>query len=286
MKLSFSTNAFTRHSVFAAVQSIAAIGYAGVEILADVPHLYPPATREADLEQLRAVGRRSRIQFANINANTAVGYYGKEFWEPLFEPSLANPDRAARQWRIDYTKRCLEMAQVLGCANVSVTSGRMVPGIEPDQSQDLLRESLREVVEYAARLGIRVGIEYEPGLLIERYQELASLLRDLNSPYLGANLDLGHSYLLGEDPQEVIDALASRIFHIHIEDIHARKHYHLIPGLGEIDFEKLFRILSVASFDGFVTVELYSYPHQPEQAARRAYDFLGRLGERSGKETG
>lgn len=286
MKLSFSTNAFTRYSVFTAVQQIAAIGYAGVELLADVPHLYPPSTREADLKRLHALLNRSRIQVANINANTAVGYYGKEFWEPLFEPSLANPDPVARNWRIDYTKRCLEMARVLGCANVSVTSGRMVPGVEPERSRDLLRESLRQVLEYAARLDVRVGIEYEPGLLIECCQELATLLRDLNSPFLGANLDLGHSHLLGEDPREVIESLGARIFHVHIEDIHAGKHYHLIPGLGEIDFEELFRILTVASFDGFATVELYTYPHQPEPAARRAYDFLAGLAGRSGKETG
>ena len=43
----------------------------------------------------------------------------------------------------------------------------------------------------------RIGIEYEPGLLIERCEELLMLIEDMNSPYLGANLDLGHSHVLG-----------------------------------------------------------------------------------------
>ena len=43
-------------------------------------------------------------------------------------------------------------------------------------------------------------MEYEPGLLIERYEELALLIDDMGSPWFGANLDLGHSRVLGEDP--------------------------------------------------------------------------------------
>ena len=41
MKLAFSTNAFTRFSLFDAINAIKEAGYAGVEILADVPHAYP-----------------------------------------------------------------------------------------------------------------------------------------------------------------------------------------------------------------------------------------------------
>ena len=41
MKLAFSTNAFTRFSLRDAIVAIKEAGYAGVEILADVPHAYP-----------------------------------------------------------------------------------------------------------------------------------------------------------------------------------------------------------------------------------------------------
>jgi protein FrlC len=38
MKLAFSTNAFTRFPLNEALEAIAACGYDGVEVLADVPH--------------------------------------------------------------------------------------------------------------------------------------------------------------------------------------------------------------------------------------------------------
>jgi fructoselysine 3-epimerase len=217
---------------------------------------------------------RSGLEVANLNANTAMGYYGRTFWEPLFEPSLANPDRTARKWRIDYTKRCLDLARLLGSRNVSITSGRAVPGSDPDAAFMLLRESLEAVLEHAEKTGIRVGLEYEPGLLVERYEELRALLEVMPSPCLGANLDLGHSHVLGEGPETVVAGLSSRIFHVHIEDILARKHYHLIPGLGDMDFKGLFEVLEQHGYDGFATVELYTYPQEPEAAARRAFDYL------------
>ncbi len=96
----------------------------------------------------------------------------------------------------------------------------------------------------------------------------------MDSPYLGANLDLGHSHVLGETPEKVISGLSSRIFHVHVEDIQGGKHYHLIPGRGDIDFNRLFTSLDRCGYSGFATVELYTYPHRPEEAAQQALDYL------------
>jgi sugar phosphate isomerase/epimerase len=274
VKLSFSTNAFVRHSVFEAVERIASCGYDGVEVLADSPHLYADTATDSTLQRLRELVHRTGIHVANINANTAVGYYGRDFWEPLFEPSLANPDPSERTWRIGYSKKCIDMAVALGSPCVSLTSGRMVPGISPEKSMALLQESLEEVLDYAAAKDILVGMEYEPGLLVENSVELAALMESMGAPHLGANLDLGHSHVLGEDPDEVVARLAPRIFHIHLEDIRSRKHYHLIPGDGDMDFRAVFSALQRSSYEGFLTVELYTYPHRPEEAAERSLRYL------------
>jgi protein FrlC len=279
LRLSFSTNAFVRFSIFESVERIAAIGYKGVELLADAPHLYADSVAAGHLDKLHKTLYMTGLKVANINANTAVGYYGREFWEPLFEPSLANPDPALRQWRIEYSKKCIDMAHMLEAPCISVTAGRLVPGIAPEASMEFLRQSMTELLDYAEVHAVRIGLEYEPGILIERCEELAAFLDEMDSPFLGANLDLGHSHVLGEDPEAVIRCLSSRIFHVHIEDIRARKHYHLIPGTGDIDFSKLFEILSRIGYKGFLTVELYTYPHQPDAAARQAFSYLqGLLG--------
>jgi protein FrlC len=73
MKFSFSTNAFVAYSLRDAVERIADLGYEGVEILADTPHLYPRAVNASDLARLGRLLARLSLQAININANNAVG---------------------------------------------------------------------------------------------------------------------------------------------------------------------------------------------------------------------
>lgn len=277
MKLAFSTNAYVNFPVLDAVERIAAAGYDGVELLADVPHLYPPEVTESHIRRLREVLDRTGLAVSNINANTAAGFYGKMFWEPVFEPSLAHPDESLRRWRVGVIQRCIGWATEIGAPCVSITSGRMVPGVEPERSLEFLRGSLQELLRAAEDSGIRIGMEYEPGLLVECCDELAALADEINSPLFGANLDWGHSHVLGEDPDAVAERLGSRIVHVHVEDIRGRKHYHLIPGLGDVDFGLLWRAMKKAGYDGFATVELYTYPHRPDEAAVQSLSALRSL---------
>ena len=90
-KLAFSTNAFTRYSVEQAITEIARIGYEGVELLADKPHLFAHELDTAQVEQVKRVLTNSGLVVSNINANTASGYYEHAPPEPFFEPALSNP---------------------------------------------------------------------------------------------------------------------------------------------------------------------------------------------------
>lgn len=274
MRMAFSSNAFTRHTLTRAIEEIAALGYQGIELLADVPHLFAPAV---DAELLSRVGQgliQNALAVSNLNSNTAIGYYGREFWEPLFEPSLANPDPAARQWRIDYTRAIIDLAHRLASPMISITSGRPVPGCEPGRGLELLKDSLAALLPYATAKNIRIGIEYEPGLLIENCEDLAIFLDEMNSPILGANLDLGHSQVAGEEIKNVTRRLGEKIFHIHLEDIRGRKHYHLIPGQGDMNFHAILSALQDISYHGFVCVELYTCHQNPTEAARQAREYL------------
>lgn len=275
MRFSFSTSAFTGYPVTEAVEKIAAAGYEGVELLADIPHLYAHTLRESDVKKLKASLVRTGLKVSNINSNTVRGYYAAGDGEPLFEPCLTDPDHYIRGWRIEYTKKCIDLAKVLGSESVSVTSGPIQPETTPEESMEFLKGSLKSIVKYAEEKKVRVGLEYEPGLLIESSSELVCLINEIGSRYLGANLDLGHSYLLGEEPESTLDLLDGRIFHVHLEDLKkSRKRFHLLQGADGMDFALLLKLFQTRSYNGFITVELYSQLHRPEEAARKSLEFL------------
>ncbi len=275
MRFSFSTSAFTGYPIIEAVEKIALAGYEGVELLADIPHLYAHTIREADVKKLKAALARTGLKVSNINANTVRGYYASGDGEPLFEPCLADPDHYVRGWRVEYTKKCIDLARVLGSESVSVTSGPIQPETTPEESIEFLKDSLKSIIRYAEEKKVRVGLEYEPGLLIESSSELICLINEIGSRYLGANLDLMHSYILGEEPESTFDLLDGRIFHVHLEDLKgSRKRFHLMSGSGHLDYGQVLKLFQTRSYNGFVTVELYGGLHRPEEAARRSLEFL------------
>src|SRR5437899_9463696 len=70
MKLAFSTNAFKKYSLQDSIKKISTIGYEGIEILADVPHAYPPMFGEEQVRSVRDALSECKIQVSNLNAFT------------------------------------------------------------------------------------------------------------------------------------------------------------------------------------------------------------------------
>ena len=274
MQLAFSTNAFSRHSLPYALKTIAAAGYTGVEILADKPHWYPHRFHPAEVQRLRRLLERCRLAVSNINANCTFGYWKDAPPEPFFEPSLISPQARHRQARSAMIRHTLRFAHALGAENISITSGKLLPTMPPEKAWRQLLESLKPLLDLAEKLQVRIGIECEPMLFIEWAQELRELIDRLGSAMLGANLDLGHSVVLGEDREVILQLLRGRIWNCHLEDIAGRKHYHLIPGQGTIDFRHLKSQLDAIAYDRFLTVELYSHPDRPQTAAEESLRYL------------
>lgn len=274
MKLAYSSNGFTRVDLPTAIRRIAAHGYAGVELLADTPHWAPPSVGGFALAPVLAALRQSGLAVSNVNANTAVALWEEPPPEPVFEPSLSHHDPDVRTRRLAYSVAALELAAAVGAPAISVTSGRTEADVPPERGLAFFADSLRRLCLRAETYGVRVGIEYEPGLLVEHAAEVRALIEQVDHPLLGVNLDIGHAICAGEDPGEAIRLLAGRIWNVHLEDIRGRKHYHLVPGEGDVDFARVLAQLHEIGYDGFVTVELYTCSARADEAASRAFAHL------------
>jgi sugar phosphate isomerase/epimerase len=92
---------------------------------------------------------------------------------------------------------------------------------------------------------------------------------------VGLNFDLGHFFCVGEDPSEAFQNLFSWIEHIHLEDIAGRRrHYHLIPGQGGIDFPRILRTIIQSGYSGDISLELYTYADRPVDAGQESLNYL------------
>jgi sugar phosphate isomerase/epimerase len=66
--------------------------------------------------------------------------------------------------------------------------------------------------------------------------------------------------------------------HFHLEDIAAsRIHHHLVPGDGAIDFGPVIQSIRNIGYDDGITVELYPYADNPDEAATTAFERVSKL---------
>jgi sugar phosphate isomerase/epimerase len=269
IKLAFSSNAYKKTSLEAAIDSVASLGYEGVEIMADVPHAYPrdmPGARVAAVKE--QIGRHG-MAVSNVNAFTlfALG--------DTYHPTWIEDDLELRAQRVMHTMRCIEMTAALGGKTISLQPGGPIGALTVGEALDRYEAGLRACLPLAQRLGIILMVEPEPGLVIQHSWECVEFLKRFNHPNLRMNCDLGHFYCVEEDPATVVRECAEWISHIHLEDIKEnRVHQHRVPGEGAMDWAGIFAAIRGIGYEGWATVELYPYESTAEEAARRAMEYL------------
>lgn len=277
MKLAFSSNAYLKHPFDETAARIAAIGYDGLELLADVPHAWPAGLLEGPKRAIREAMAANKLAFSNINAfmMNAVADHRQPYWHPSF----IEPDPDYARVRIDHTRRALDLCAELGAPHITTEPGGPIPpGVSRAQAVDRFVEALKPLAEHAEKLGIMLLIEPEPELLLERTDQYVEIHDRVGSKALGLNFDVGHAFCMSEDLPKAIAELAPLTKHYHLEDIAAtRVHHHLVPGDGVIDFAEVVSAIKATGYDGWLTVELYPFQDDPDDAARRAFEVLSPL---------
>jgi len=273
----YSTNAFVKFSLDESLEKIAGLGFRGVEIMGDRPHLYPPDFEAAAMSRINDLLKKHQLKVTNLNSFTlfAVG--------DTYLPSWIEPEKERRKIRIQHTLECLATAKELGCDNISVPPGGPLSRMPRNAAMALFHQGLEAVIPLAEELDVKVLVEPEPGLMIENTAEFKAFVKDLQSAAVGLNFDIGHFFCAGEKPEEAFEELFEWVGHVHLEDIaDDRSHNHLIAGHGAIQFIKIFKSMKKMQYRGNISLELYPYVDTPEAAGRESLEYLRPIFEESG----
>ena len=157
-----------------------------------------------------------------------------------------------------------------------VTAQRLVEADRQSKAAPALtaaQRSLDELARYARPRGIKLGIESRVNhWQIPTFNELGALLAASDPETVGFWYDCGHVQVLHNlgfhRHQDWLTAYGERIVGVHCHDVIGLRD-HLLPGLGELDFQAIARVLPK---DAVITCELDWY-YTPEEIMQGASDL-------------
>jgi L-ribulose-5-phosphate 3-epimerase len=274
LQFGYNTNGFNCHTLESALEIIAGLGYRGVAITLDNYILNP---RDADLDRKLAL---TQAMLTKHSLACVIETGARFLLDPRHkhEPTLISADAAARQIRLDFLKRALKIAARLEAQALSFWSGARHDPVTETEAWQWLVAGCRELLDEAARYGVPLAFEPEPGMFIENLTQYQRLKQRLDHHLWGLTLDLGHAFLTeAAGPAVCIRQFKDDIKNIHAEDMRQGTHEHLQFGEGEMDFIEIFKALKDIKYTGLINVELSRHSRNAVKAASQAYGFLYRF---------
>ncbi|MEU3306960.1 sugar phosphate isomerase/epimerase family protein [Nocardiopsis sp. NPDC055551] len=266
MRFGYGTNGFWDHRIDDALSIIADLGYEGVGLTLDHPHL-DPFSLDAKA-RVRAIGRR----LDTLGLASVIETGARYLLDPRrkHEPTLVSD--TGRDVRVDLLKRAVRVADELGAEAVSFWSGILPEGATIGQGWDRLTSEVEKVLVVADELGVDCAFEPEPGMFAERLADVLELRSRLGDPErLRVTLDVGHGVCNEPDgPEGAVERAGPLIANVQLDDMRPHVHEHLEFGDGEIDLPGVLGALRRVGYTGMASVELPRHGHAAPVVAERS----------------
>jgi len=178
---------------------------------------------------------------------------------------FCHPPGPARDKQIAHVKAWIDVVAQLGSQTIRVFAGRAKKGSSEEEARKLAIAGLKEVSEYAGTKGVLLAIENHGGITSTADQLLA-LVKGVDSPWLGVNLDTGNFHT---DVYASLEKAAPYAVAVQVK-VHVREGK---KPAEEADFKRIAGILRASGYRGYVALE-YEAKEDPLKAVPRYLDKL------------
>jgi sugar phosphate isomerase/epimerase len=199
-------------------------------------------------------------------------------------PDFTNPDRDARKRAVEKECEMVRVARRLGGPRTvcRVLSGQRYPDVSREQGVEWVVKCINAVLPVARECDVILGLEnhYKDGFWKypefaqkkDVFLELVTAIPDRT--HFGVQYDPSNATVAGDDPIELLRAVADRVVSLHasdryladgatLDDLRATdgtigyfdKLRHGVTGKGLNDYDAIFHILAEHNYRGWVSIE-------------------------------
>lgn len=188
-------------------------GYDALELCCDIDGALNPDTSHKTCEQFRTAAERIGIKLESVASGMS--------W--TCSPTDRNPE--IRKVAIANQKAALDKCAWLGAKTLLHVPGAIIipwdssyKPVRYDKALQWAHDAVAELGDYAASLGVEIGVENVWNGMFYSPVELASFIDSFNNPAIGAYFDIGNVINHQQWAPHWIEILGKRIKRIHVKD--------------------------------------------------------------------
>lgn len=200
---------------------------------AELTSYYFPKNTDAEL--LLKLRRHAFLRGVSISG-TAVGN------------TFTHPEGPERKSEIELVKKWINHAAVMGAPHIRIFAGSRPRGVNAGEARKFCIGAVEECAKLAAEKGVFLGLENHGGIVAEP-KDLLEIVRAINSPWVGINLDSGNFHT--DDPYRDFEMCAPYAVNVQIKSEIRRRNGPNEPA----DLKRFVDILRKAHYQGFVALE-------------------------------
>jgi sugar phosphate isomerase/epimerase len=193
-----------------------------------------PNTSDEFLLPLRRFAYRNGIEIYSISVRT----------------DLCKPAGEARDKQIADLNAWSDVANKLGASHIRVFGGNVPKGSTEDDAARWVTEILKVCAEYSGKRGVILGLE-DHGGITEKAERIIQIVKNVDSPWVGINLDTGN---FKQDAYRQIEMCLPYAvncqFKVEVNDENGKK----VPS----DWKRIIGLLTKAGYKGYLALEYES----------------------------
>lgn len=196
---------------------------------------------------------------------------------------FVDPDWLVRRRNVEQTITYIEQAYALGIPTLRINTGRWNTskdfddlmanrGIEPvleghteEEGFEWVIESMKQLVPYAEKCGVVLGLENHWGLGLTP-EGVMKVVDAVKSPWLQVTLDTGNFL---EDPYERLEKLAPHTVLLQAKTYYGKGRWYTL----DLDYERIAKIMKKANYKGYVSLEFEGL-EDPMTAVPKSLELL------------
>jgi L-ribulose-5-phosphate 3-epimerase len=211
-----------------------------------------PSTDNDFLLPLKRLAYRSAVEIYSISVRTEMTQSAPE--------AQAKEVADVRQW--------VDVAERLGAGHIRVFGGRVPKGATEEQAAGWAAEVLTRAAEYAGSKGITLGLENHGGVT-EKAATIIQIVKQVNSPWVGINLDTGN---FRTDAFRQIEMCLPYAVNFQVKSEITGEDGKRQPS----DWDRIIKMAAASGYQGYLALE-YEAKEEPATAVPRLLGELRRL---------